>query len=98
MRKPGRSCGALRLREKAGLHSPQTCRSLRFFLTNERQTLNDYQLANLVVRAANINGMSLREYIASLDALADITETERARRCDLYVKFVAENLRVGRDD
>jgi hypothetical protein len=60
--------------------------------------LNDYQLANLVVQAANINGMSLQEYIASLDALADITETERARRCDLYVKFVAENLRVGGGD
>jgi len=39
--------------------------------------------------------MSLREYIATLDALADITETERAQRCDLYVKFVAESLRVG---
>jgi len=45
------------------------------------------ELANLVVQAANINGMSLREY-----------ETERARRCDLYVKFVAENLRVGGGD
>ena len=47
------------------------------------------------VVGTSINEMSLREYIASLDVLADITERERARRCDLYVKFVADSLRVG---
>jgi hypothetical protein len=57
--------------------------------------MKDHEIANLVVCAARMRGQTLEEFLRNVDALEDVSDSERERRRQLYMTFLTENLEAA---
>jgi hypothetical protein len=58
----------------------------------ETLDMRDREIAALVAQAATVNGKSLSEFLADADRFEDIDDSERSRRREVYMDFMAKNL------